>query len=166
MDNPPLASEAPAATATHVRDYARRTFAPRHLRMIRAFAEALFFDEAAPFAEGQLDALAADCDHFVSPSSKTLRFGLVAILDVMRWLPFLMGRFSTFDELPLPDRVKVLERMDRGAPPLPLLVVAYKTMLAMLFFETPKELAATGYPGPERKRWKLAMLDATKDARP
>jgi len=66
-------------------------------------------------------------------------------------------RFSTFEELSLADRVAMLERMDRGAPPLPLLVVAYKTLLAMLFFEAPRELAAMGYPGPERSRWKRAL---------
>jgi hypothetical protein len=158
-----MGNAASPAPVTHVRDYARATFAPRHLRMIEAFAEALFHDQAAPFAEGQLAGLAEECDRFVSPASKTLRFGLKAILDVMRFLPLLLlGRFSTFDELPLADRIHMLEKMDRGAPPLPLMVVSYKTMLAMLFFENPKELAATGYPGPERKRWRLAMIEDTK----
>jgi hypothetical protein len=144
--------------ALHVRDYRRTTFGPGHRRVLRAFAEALFYDETAPFAPGQLDALVEDCDDFVSRASKTLRFGLVGILLVMRWLPpFLVRRFSTFEELSLADRVAMLERMDRGAPPLPLLVVAYKTLLAMLFFEAPRELAAMGYPGPERSRWKRAL---------
>jgi hypothetical protein len=154
-----MAYAAPPLPVTHVRDYARRTFARRHLQVIAAFAEALFDDPAAPFEPGQLEALAANCDQFVSPASKTLRFGLRTILDVLRWLPLLViGRFATFEELPLPDRVKMLGRMERARPPLPLMLVAYKTILAMLFFEDPRELAATGYPGPERRRWRLGLL--------
>ncbi len=151
---PPVSSP----VALHVRDYQRRTFSPRHRRVLRAFAEALFYDENAPFEAGQLDALVEDCDDFVSRASKTLRFGLRGILDLIRWLPlFVVRRFSTFEELPLSDRVTMLERMDGGAPPLPLMLVAYKTILAMLFFETPRELAAMGYPGSERQRWKRAL---------
>jgi hypothetical protein len=154
-----MAYAAPPLPVTHVRDYARRTFAPRHLQVIATFAEALFHDPAAPFEPGQLEALATNCDQFVSPASKTLRFGLRAILDVLRWLPLLViGRLATFEELPLADRIRMLERMERARPPLPLMLVAYKTILAMLFFEDPKELAATGYPGPERQRWKLSLV--------
>jgi hypothetical protein len=142
----------------HVRDYDRRTFGAKHRRVLRAFAEAIFYDEEAPFEEGRLDALVEDCDDFVSRASKTLRFGLVGILSAVRWLPILMvHRFSTFEELSVADRVTMLDRMDRGSPPLPLMLVAYKTILAMLFFEAPGELAALGYPGPERSRWKRAL---------
>jgi hypothetical protein len=158
-----MAYAAPPLPVTHVRDYTRRTFAPRHLRVVETFAEALFHDPGAPFEPGQLEALAVNCDQFVSPASKTLRFGLRAILDVVRWLPLLViGKLATFEELSLADRMRMLERMDRARPPLPLMLVAYKTILAMLFFEDPKELAATGYPGPERRRWKLGLVkDAT-----
>ena len=86
----------------------------------------------------QLDALVADCDDFVSRASKTLRFGLLVILEVVRWLPFVVvHRLATFENLSPADRVTMLERMERADPPLPLLLVAYKTILAMLFFENP-----------------------------
>jgi hypothetical protein len=142
----------------HVRDYERRTFNLQQRRVPRAFAEAIFFDEGAPFEPGQLDALVADCDDFVSRASNTLRFGLVGILFALRWLPIVMiHRLSTFEALDIDDRVAMLERMDRGNPPLPLMVVAYKTILAMLFFEAPRALAAIGYHGPERERWKRVL---------
>jgi hypothetical protein len=157
----------PSPVALHVRDYARTTFAPRHRAVLRAFAEALFFDESAPFGEGRLDALVDDCDDFVSRASKTLRFGLRFILDAIRWLPLLVvHRFSTFEELPLPVRVTMLERMDRGVAPLPLMLVAYKTILAMLFFEAPKELLDIGYPGPARERWKRGLPMAESERAP
>jgi hypothetical protein len=156
--SPPRTSHVSSPVALHVRDYTRRTFAPRHRRVLRAFAEALFYDENAPFEEGRLDALVENCDDFVSRASKTLRFGLTGILDAIRWLPILViHRFSTFEELSTADRVTMLERMDRAAPPLPLMLVAYKTILAMLFFEAPRELTDIGYPGPERERWKRAL---------
>jgi len=144
--SPPRTSHVSSPVALHVRDYTRRTFAPRHRRVLRAFAEA------------RLDALVENCDDFVSRASKTLRFGLTGILDAIRWLPILViHRFSTFEELSTADRVTMLERMDRAAPPLPLMLVAYKTILAMLFFEAPRELTDIGYPGPERERWKRAL---------
>jgi hypothetical protein len=156
-----------AAPRLHVRDYARTTFAPRHRRVLRAFAEALFFDEERPFEVGRLDALVDDCDDFVSRASKTLRFGLRGILDAIRWLPpLVVRRLSTFEELPLADRVRMLERMDRGTPPLPLMLVAYKTILAMLFFEAPGELVDIGYPGPERSRWRRALPVAPRGDAP
>jgi hypothetical protein len=144
---------------THVRDYARTTLRPRHQRTVRAFAEAFFFDETAPFPEGKLDAIVPECDRFVSPASKTLRFGLVVILDVMRLLPLLViGRFALFEDVPVKDRVRMLEKMEASRfVPFTLFVVAYKTILAVLFFEDPRELAAMRYPGPDRKRWKKSL---------
>jgi hypothetical protein len=145
--------------ATHVRDYARTTLSPRHRRVVRAFTEAFFFDPEAPFAEGQLDAVVVQCDGFVSPASKTLRFGLRLVLDALRLIPiFVIGKFALFDDLSVEARVEMLDRMERSRFVLfTLMVVAYKTILAVLFFEDPRELEAMGYPGPERKRWKRAL---------
>jgi hypothetical protein len=146
---------------THVRDYSRSTLAPRHRAVVRAFAEAFFFDPDAPFAEGELDALVRECDGFISPASKTLRFGLRMVLEALRLLPILVvGRFALFEDLPTQARIHMLERMERSKFVLyTLIVIGYKTILAVLFFEDPRELAATGYPGPERKRW-LRMAGA------
>lgn len=150
----------------HVRDYARTTLAPRHARALRAFAEAFFYDESSPFPEGRLDALVAECDAFVSPASKTLRFGLRAILEILRLVPLLvLGRFALFEDLDVRARVKMLERMESSRfVPFTLMVVAYKTVLAVLFFEDPAELRAMRYPGPERVRWRKSLTAKKPEA--
>lgn len=102
----------------------------------------------------RLDAFVDDLDGFISPASKTLRFGLVAMLSVIRWSPLLFFRFKAFDEMSVEDRVKHLERLEHSkVRQLPLLVVAYKTIMTMIFYEDEEEQRGIGYPGPERKRW-------------
>jgi hypothetical protein len=65
-----------------------------------------------------------------------------------------VGRFAAFDDLPIPKRTEMLERMDRSRFSLfPLIVVAFKTMLTVTYYEDDERLRAIGYPGEERKRW-------------
>jgi hypothetical protein len=145
------------------KDFQRTTLRPRHRKVVRALAEALFSPdgEASP---ARLDAFVDDVDAFISPASKTLRFGLVMMLHVLRWSPLLFGRFRTFDELSVDERIHHLERLDRSkVKQLPLVVVAYKTVMTMLYYEDASELAALGYPGPERKRWLSVLPPAAAD---
>ncbi len=103
----------------------------------------------------RLDAFVDDVDGFISPASKTLRFGLLLMLFAIKWSPLLFFRFKTFDELPVDDRVHHLERLEKSkVKQLPLLVVAYKTVLTMIFYEDEQEQRAIGYPGHDRNRWK------------
>lgn len=137
------------------KDYARTTLTERHRPMVRALAEALFSPDGE-VSEERLDAFVDEVDRFISPASKTLRFGLVLMLFVLRWSPLLYGRLRLFDEMPVADRIHHLERLDRSKiKQLPLLVVAYKTVMSMLFYEDEAELTGIGYPGAERKRWRL-----------
>lgn len=102
----------------------------------------------------KLDAFVDEVDAFISPASKTLRFGLVAMLVVIRWSPLFFLRFKAFDDLSVDERVAHLERLEHSkVRQLPLLVVAYKTVMTMIFYEDEEEQRAIGYPGPERKRW-------------
>lgn len=102
----------------------------------------------------RLDAFVDEVDRFVSAASKTLRFGLVSMLVALRWSPLLFFRFNTFDELSRDERLHHLERLERSkVKQLPLLVIAYRTVLTLLFYEDDAEQRALGYPGPERKRW-------------
>lgn len=136
------------------KDFSRTTLRPRHRLVVRALAEALFSEERD--VEGaRLDSFAEEVDSMVSPASKTLRFGLVAMLDVLRWLPMLtLFKPLPFDALSLSDRVRFLDRLDRSRlPPLTLILVAYKTVMSMLFYEDEGELSKAGYPGPERRRY-------------
>jgi len=38
-----------------------------------------------------------------------------------------------------------------------IIFVAWKTLMAIIFFEDEEALRDMGYPGPERTRYKLAM---------
>ena len=120
---------------------------------MRALTEAFFTDDQ-PLAPERMDAYVDDVDDHMSRASKTLRFGLVLMLGVLRWSPLLFGKFRLFEDMTVEDRIHHLERLDRSkVTALPLIVVAYKTVMTMLFYEDEKELAALGYPGPARKRY-------------
>lgn len=139
------------------REFRRTTFGPRQRRIARALAEA-FFTEDEPLDPARLEAFVSDVDDHLSRASKTLRFGLARMLDLLSILPaFVLFRFTTFDELDVEERVTMLERMDRSRfTPLTLVVVAYKTLMTMCWFEAPDMLSRTGYPGDlDRKRHRL-----------
>jgi hypothetical protein len=137
------------------RDFARTTLRPRQRRMVRAIAEALFSEDGEPLDEAMLDAFVTNIDGFMSPASKTLRTGLMLMLELLRWLPVVVVRkMATFEDLPIETRTQMLERMDRSRISLfPLIVVAFKTMLTIAYFEDDARLRAIGYPGEERKRY-------------
>lgn len=112
------------------------------------------FSQDGEVASERLDDFVDEVDAFISPASKSLRFGLVVMLVVIRWSPLFFLRFKTFDELSVDERVLHLERLERSkVNQLPLLVVAYRTVMTMIFYEDEREQRAVGYPGPERKRW-------------
>ncbi|MBX3185416.1 MAG: hypothetical protein KF819_00310 [Labilithrix sp.] len=135
------------------KDYTRTTLRPRHRSIVRALGEALFSPSGEATTE-KLEAFVDDVDAFISPASKTARFGLVLMLGVLQWSPLLYGRFRPFEALDVDERIAHLERLDRSkVRQLPLIVVAYKTVMTMIFYEDDAELAGLGYPGPERKRY-------------
>jgi hypothetical protein len=138
---------------------ARFVLRPRQRVVLRALGDALFGHERGPRAE-QLDALVDGYERHLTPVSATLRFGLLAMLDLIRWLPLLLlVGFRPFEDLPRERRVRILERMECSRVAMLLVpLVAYKSFLAFIFFEDPDELRAMGYPGDGvRKRWlKLA----------
>jgi hypothetical protein len=157
------------APTLRVRDYKRTTLMPRHKRVVVRLAEGYFADDG-PMDPARLDAFAEELDRDMSNASKTLRFGLKLMLDALRLLPlFVIGRLALFDELSLADRQRMLSRMESSnLIPVALIFVAYKTAMAILFFEDPAELRAIGYPGPARERYKRALPTAPsgEDARP
>lgn len=150
----------PLTNGTLTKDFARTTLKAHHRPIVRALAEAMFSPDGELTAE-RLDAFVDEVDAFISPASKTLRFGLVLMLLALRWSPLLFRRLTPFEELSVEDRVRHLERLERSKlKQLPLLVVAFKTILTMLFYEDEDEQRAIGYPGPERHRWKRALPTA------
>lgn len=157
MTGPITSSPIPARrnrVALVTKDFERTTLKPHHRPVLRALAEAMFSPDGEVEPE-RLDVFVEDVDSFISPASKTLRFGLLVMLAAIRWSPLLFFRFRTFDELSVDERLHHLERLERSkVKQLPLLVVAYKTVLTMIFYEDEQEQLAIGYPGHERKQWK------------
>ena len=125
--------------------------------MIRALAEGYFSHDGGP-TSARLDDFVREIDAFVSPASKTLRFSLRVTLAVLRVLPLVvLGRFALFETLPLRDRTALLNRLEQSKfAPFTLIFIAWKTIFTMVFFEHADEMAAMGYPGAERSRWKRA----------
>lgn len=138
---------------TLTKDFQRTTLGPGHRAIVRALGEA-FFSPDGEASAARLDAFVEEVDGFISPASKTLRFGLVMMLLLVQWSPLFFFRFRRFEELSIEERIHHLERLDRSrVKQLPLIVVAYKTVMTMLWYEEETELGALGYPGPARKRW-------------
>jgi branched-subunit amino acid transport protein AzlD len=146
------------------RDFVRTTLRERHRPIVRALAEAMFSD-ATTTAKSRLDAFVDDVDDFVSHASRMLRFGLLLMLEVIHFTPLvLLWRFATFESLPCPDRVRVLERMESSRiVGFTLVLAAYKAILCLIYFEHPDELAAIGYTA-ERTRWVRALPMALSEA--
>jgi hypothetical protein len=128
--------------------------APRQRAMFRALGEALFFHADGPRPE-QLDALPDRMEQHLAPVSRVQRSLLLLALDLVRWLPLLLFvSLRPFEDVAVAARVRLLERMDRSRAALLLMpLVAYKTIMAMHFYEDEAELRAMGYPGDQRKRW-------------
>ncbi len=132
---------------------------PRHRTVVRALAEALLHHDGGP-GEEQLDVLIERFDAHLEVVSPTLLRGLLATIELVRWMPLLLlFSWSTLERLPVVRRIALLERMERSRVALLVLpLVAYKTMLSLAFFEDPAELRAMGYPGDEARRRYLGVV--------
>jgi hypothetical protein len=140
------------------RDFDRTTLKRRHCILVRSLAEAMFAHEQGP-APDRLDAITVEFDHFISPASRSTRFGLLVMLELVRFAPLLvLLRVSTFEALSLDERVLVLERMAKSSLVLlALALAACKAILSLLFFEHADELVALGYR-TERHRYRRALV--------
>lgn len=156
----PSLTNAVRAPRTLTRDFARTTVKPHQRPFLRALAEAMFSPDGE-VAPARLEAFVDEFDAFISPASKTLRAGLALMAFAVRWSPLLYLQLGPFEALSVDDRVRHLQRLERSKiAQLPLLVVAFKTVLTLLFYEDEEEQRAIGYPGPERHRYKRALPTA------
>ena len=121
-------------------------------------AEALFTNQE-PITDKRLDEFVVEIDKFISPASKTLRWGLMRLLELLNLVPLLLiGKLSLYENLSLADRRKVLQRLEQSQfPPFLLSFVAYKTLMSIVYFEDEEELTKLGYPGPARERYKRSL---------
>jgi hypothetical protein len=136
------------------RDFNRVTFGASDRVVLIALAEAMFSEDGEVSKE-KLESFATNVDGFVSPASWTLRFGLVMMLRFFRFAPILLFFSpSLFESLDVSKRVDLLDRMDRSRVGLvALMLVAYRTIMTMVFYEDPEELKLLGYPGDVRKTY-------------
>jgi hypothetical protein len=136
------------------KDFNRTTFGRGDRVVLVALAEAMF-SEDGDVAHEKLESFVWKVDSLVSNASRESRAGLRFMLWFIRWSPILLFfSLSTFDALGVEKRVAVLDRMDRSSIGLiALMLVAYRTLLTMAFYEDPEELKLLGYPGDERKTY-------------
>jgi hypothetical protein len=151
-----------SAPHLHQRDFVRKTLKPRHVSLLPKLAEAYLATDG-PMDPVKLEAFTEEVDRAISTASKTLRFGLVLMLDVITWAPlFIIGKPAVFEDLSLDDRVRFLVRLERSRlVQLTLIFVAWKTLLMLVYFEEPEELRALGYPGPERTRYRSLLASGS-----
>ncbi len=144
--------------AVRARDFRRTTFSKRQRPSLRAIAETLLTAEVA-IPDARMDAFVDDFNDYISRSSKTLRFGFVMLLELVRLLPILLiGRLALFEDLSHDERDRMLERMEsHRITLLALIFVAFKTPMMIVWFEDPALLREIGYPGEERSRYKRLL---------
>ena len=115
----------------------RPGLSPSLRRDARAVAEALFStDQGVPEA-GRIDWLMDELDHFVAQAGLRARFILRGCLTAISQVsPRLVGRQPPFRDLPLPERVAALERLEHS--PLAMAFLGAKAMLCMIYYEHPQ----------------------------
>ena len=142
----------PDAVVPATRDWQRVTFGPFARRAIRAVAEAMFTDQTAPVDEGakaRFEWLVLDADAMISNGSRQLRLGMRCTIVLLELLPlFVVGQLSRCSALPLSTRVRYLQRLEAGPiTQLALLVVLWKSLLTILYFEHPEAAPQLGHDG-------------------
>lgn len=100
--------------------------------------------------EERLGALVDESFEFLRSASFVSRIGLIAALVLLRFAP-LLSFFSwrPLERLDRTRRREMLSRLERS--PLGLVLVAWRTILVLHFYEDARELARIGYR-EERKR--------------
>jgi len=142
----------PGAIVPTTRDWQRTTFGPFGKRVLFALAEAFFTDPDDPADRGAAQRFAwlvDDVDDFISQASPSLRWGTrIAALLVELAPLFFIGRFARCSSLPLEERERYLSKVEASAVPrVAVLVVMFKTLMTVLYFEHPEAAPHLGYDG-------------------
>jgi hypothetical protein len=152
----------PGAVVPATRDWQRTTYGPFGKRVLRSLAEAFFTDPDDPADRGadqRFAWLVDDVDDFISQASPALRLGTRAALVLVELLPvFFIGRFARCSSLGLEEREHYLATVEASAVPrVGLLVVMFKTLMTILYFEHPEAAPHLGYDG-RHERWRGRAL--------
>lgn len=160
----------PGAVVPATRDWERTTYGAYEKRVLRAMAEAFFTDPDEPADRGaraRFGWLVDDVDDFISQASPTLRWGTRVAVWLVDWLPlFFIGRFSRCENLPLDERERYLATVEESPlPRVAVLVVMFKTLMTILYFEHPEAAPVLGYDG-RHERFRNIRLAVTQPELP
>lgn len=150
----------PGAVVPATRDWQRSTFGPYGRGVLRALAEAFFTDPDDPSDRGaglRFDWLVDDVDDFISRASPALRNGVRIALVLIDLAPiFFVGRLRRCGSLSLADRERYLAKIEESQlPRVSLLVVMFKTLMTVLYFEHPEAAPHLGYDGRHERAQRL-----------
>ena len=122
-------------------------------------AEAMFSQDGE-VEPATLDAHLDEVDAFVSSASKFVRSGLRLALFAVRMAPLLFFfRMRPLERLSVDDRVTILARLERSRiSSLSLAFIGWRSLMTIVFYESPSELAKLGYAGDERKVYKRRLV--------
>lgn len=148
---PPLANEEPTL-APQTRDWQRTTFGPFGKRVLLGLAESFFTDPNDPADRGAAQRflwLVDDVDDFISQASPSLRWGTRIAAFLVELAPlFFIGRLSRCSSLALEERERYLAAVEASTVPrVALLVVMFKTVMTVLYYEHPEAAPHLGYDG-------------------
>ncbi len=148
----------PGAVLPATRDWERTTFGPYGRSVLRALAEAFFTDPDDPADRGadhRFAWLVDDVDDFISQASPALRWGTRIALLLVDLAPlFFVGRFARCSSLGLEEREHYLATVEASTVPrVAVLVVMFKTLMTILYFEHPEAAPHLGYDG-RHERWR------------
>jgi hypothetical protein len=117
---------------------------PRTLRAARAVAEALFSTHAGPPPAERLEYLTRDLADFYGHVTLRARLVFRACIATVSWIaPLLIGELKPLGRLPVPDRVRALERLE--ASPLSLALLGAKAILSLVYYEHPDAAREIGW---------------------
>jgi len=133
-------------------------FGPR--RVISAVAQSLFeIDDDA-----RVQALTTEVLTFVAAAGAATRVTLWFALALLRWAPLILFLAPRpLDRLTRDRRREVLERIERSA--FGLVLVPWRTLLMLHFFEDARELARIGYRNERRRHLAVIPVPASSGVR-
>jgi hypothetical protein len=139
-------------------DFTRPRLRDRERHVVRSIAEAML---AGDVNAERLDTIVQEVDLYLGAASAFVRFGLRALLFVVRLTPILLFVAArTIDRLELDARIELCARLERMPfVPLSLAFVAWRTIIVLVAYDDAEELVRIGYVHKyTRHKRRLALL--------
>jgi hypothetical protein len=164
MSNSP--DDADRRPSPDARDFRVHAFGPITRPLVRSLAEALFHDEARPPGEAaeRYEWVTEQADDFAGHASAQLAMSLRLAAIAVEWLPLIVvGRFTRASSMSAEARSAYVSALERHPISwFALLVVAWKTLLTIVWFEHPENAKELQYDGRHERH--LAIGKAPRAA--